>query len=136
MPTTAKIAEIKGKPNKYDGTSKGYGITWYFNVVMDNGDIGQVSRKVEDGLKVGDSITYTVEYNDRNKTNTLKEPKLFGGGGKAPVQSLAAAALASAAQLTGSMIIAGKTNGDDSEVLSDRTIAIAKKYHKWLKENQ
>ncbi len=38
-----------------------FGTTYYHDIVLDNGDQGSIGKKVENGIKPGDSLTYTIE---------------------------------------------------------------------------
>jgi hypothetical protein len=67
MSKTATITEIEAvKPWE----SK-YGTMYGFDIVLDNGDEGQVNKKSSDALKVGDTITYNITPSDYG--NKIKE---------------------------------------------------------------
>lgn len=48
--TTSKVKEIKSV-REYKGDR---GSTWYFTIETESGDKGQIHRRTEDGVKVGD----------------------------------------------------------------------------------
>lgn len=61
--TTSKVKEIKNvKPYERDGKT-----TYYFTIVMENGDEGSIGKKAVDAIKVGDELTYTLEEGQYGK---------------------------------------------------------------------
>ncbi len=74
---TAKVTEIIGEPKKNENT---YGVTYFFKIKLDNGEVGSIGKKKPDAIKVGQTLVYTSE--DSTYGLKFKEvPKAFGGGG-------------------------------------------------------
>lgn len=52
-----------------------FGTTYYHDIVLDNGDQGSIGKKAENGIKVGDTLTYTIEPGSHgNKIKQVFEP--------------------------------------------------------------
>jgi hypothetical protein len=128
--TKSKVKEIK-TVKEFNGDR---GSTWYFTVEMENGDKGQIARKSEAGLKVGQEVTYELDNSGRYMT--LREPKPNTGSyRRGPVTNHAVTALMLSTQIAGANITAGRKaiamNGD----LTQRITGLADGLAKWLKEN-
>lgn len=126
---TAKVKEIKAV-RAWTGGSKPM---WFFTVEMDNGDKGDVTRFQENGLRVGDELTYKIEQSGPNGqyTKLAEERKSgkFGGGGAK--QSNASIALNAATQLAAANVTA---NGSPLKLdeLGPKVLGLADVFHRWL----
>lgn len=133
---TAKIERVVSV-REYEGQ---YGKTFYFNLELDNGDIGSIGKKKQDALKEGDSLTYTLE--ETEKGNKLKEVQQngfsggrnFGGTSRGGNESFA---LSYAKDTICSMISANHLPETvTSTQIADVTCKIADRYLEWLNANK
>jgi hypothetical protein len=71
---TSTVEEV-GAIRSWDGPN---GTVYYHHLLMANGDKGSIGKKTEGAFKIGDSLTYTIELND--KGNKIKEYRENSGG--------------------------------------------------------
>lgn len=133
-----KTSTIKEVMNVREWTGD-RGTVFYFQLEMDNGDIGNIGKKSKDALKVGDSLTYTIEETDKgNKFKPVQQNSFNGGGFKGQPQSkdssfaLSYAKDVTVAMISKDLIPAERMNSTD---IAKGTIHIANEFLKWLKEN-
>ena len=128
--TTSTVKDIK-TVKKFQGER---GVTWYFTVEMDNGDKGQVGKKTEDGLKSGDTLTYTLDKSGRYVR--LKEPSPYGytaGNSRWKTESTAVIALTLAKDImVANLAAGGKTLAMDA-ALGTKMTTFADHLQQWLK---
>ena len=146
---TARIEDVIGV-RKWD---KGqHGPMWYYDLLLDNNERGEIGAKSDDAYHVGQLLTYTAEETDRGfKFKKYWDPNGRNGNGggynktpQAPPASPVAAqrtwgggdgdrnrsfALAYAKDITVALA-AGKQV--DSEAAANRTIEIADRFLAWL----
>lgn len=133
---TAQVEEIL-YIKEYDGK---YGKTFYHEILLSNGDKGEIGKKVSGGVKVGDSITYTLETGEYG--NKIKEVRDFNGNGnggskggysRAPESDkYPSFALSYAKDVVVAMIGTGEIKGKSSAEISAVIMANAEKYLEWL----
>jgi hypothetical protein len=133
---TAKVAEIV-KTRKWDNP-KG-GTVYYSTLKMDNGDFGEIGKKTENAIRIGDELNYTLEPNGdyAAKIKPVFNNSGFGGGGfggRSKQGSSASFALSYAKDL----MIASMPFHQDVSVSQwvDVTVTTATKFQNWLKENE
>ena len=136
---TAVIEDILGT-REWDGPN---GKVFYFDVLMDNEDRGSIGKKSNTALKVGDSLTYTLEVGERgNKIKEFKEGGFNGGyngnGGKPQSRGgNESFSLSYAKDVVCSMLANGYVAKDkNSSQITEVTLAIADKFNNWLNENK
>lgn len=122
--------------------STNYGDLHAYKIILENGDSGEISVKKMDSLQIGESLTYTVEpsqYGPKIKkvspaqTAQPAQPQQATGYAGNSVQRQAASfALSYAKDEIVAMVQAGKTGDSTSEVLAERTLAVANKFYEWL----
>ena len=56
-PKTSRIEDILNINRKENA----YGVTFYYDLVLENGDRGSVGKKSDDAFRVGQQFTYTAE---------------------------------------------------------------------------
>lgn len=142
MTKTAKIEDITGV-REWDGGQNG--TVFYLSLLMDNGDKGSIGKKSKDALKIGDSLTYTIEENERgNKIKEIKENGYngngFNRGGLVKTDESSkfpSFALAYAKDVMCSMVKAGSLpDGAKSTDIAKATTGIADIYLNWLNEHK
>lgn len=127
---TANVTEVRGV-RPWTGKN---GTIFYHDIVLDNGDRGSVGKKREGAIRVGDSLTYTIDA-DRI---TVVNPSTGGAGrfgSSKPAASPSSMALAYAKDLAVAFIAKSDTPAEKMEAVADRVISIATKFDKWIKEN-
>ena len=134
-PKTAKIKKIL-KVRKYDGQ---HGTTYYFTLEMDNGDKGEIGKKNETALNVGDSLTY--ETTEKNGYVHFKEFREQNGSGPrrfapAPSASPAVVALTVAQAITAANIAVSGKPLEMNDALAKRMTDFAGHIETWLKARQ
>lgn len=128
---TSKVKEIKQVRSWNGGKTP----MWFFAVEMENGDKGDVTRFKEDGLRVGDELTYKVEPNG-NYTRLTEEKKNTGrsfGGAVKP--SNASVALQVAGQIAAANISVSDKPVEMAS-LTPRITAMADALYSWLEGKQ
>jgi len=127
--TTSKVKEIK-TVKKFQGDR---GTTWYFTLEMENGDKGQVAKKTEDALKVGDALIYTLDKSGRYVK--LKEPRVTNFarscGDRKPYDNAVIALTLAKDVMVANLAAGGKTLAMNS-VLCNKMTAFAEQLHEWL----
>lgn len=119
-----------------------YGKTYYFQLSMSNGDTGSIGKKKEDALKIGDSLTYTLEEGERG--NKIKEVQQtgysggFNGDGKTTQKSgNESFALSYSKDVICAMVQSGRIpETATSAQITDTILATANKFKDWLNENK
>jgi hypothetical protein len=131
---TAKVKEILQK-RKWDGPN---GTVFYYKLELDNGEIGEIGKKKDNAIHVGEPLTYTSEESDYGlKFKAVTQNGFSGGGFKGGQRgSSASFALSYAKDLTCSMVAAGKTQDLKAVQIAEATIIIACRFRDWLKENE
>lgn len=134
---TAKIERVVSV-REYEGQ---YGKTFYFNLELDNGDIGSIGKKKADALKEGDVLTYTLEETERG--NKIKEALQngFQGGGRGFAGASRGAnesfALSYAKDTVCALIAAGHTPESLTSIqIAETTCKVADIFKKWLDDNK
>jgi hypothetical protein len=109
-------------------------VIYYHVIALDNGDKGSVGKKSRDAVKVGDTLTYTI---DGDKIKQVQQNG-FGGGFKGGQQrgSSASFALSYSKDLMCSIVASGKTADLKALEIADATMIIAGRFKNWLKENE
>lgn len=133
MQKESKIKEILNV-RKWDGGSRG--VTFYFTVLMENGDKGGgLGRKSEDGLKVGDMIKYTIDDSKGHVDfKEIRENKYGGGKGYTP-PSKANLALGYATELAVANIAKSDKPLEMTSALAKKITGVADEFLTWLKAN-
>jgi hypothetical protein len=131
MEKTAKVKEVLSV-REWTGQ---HGTIYFHKIELDNGDIGDIGKKVRDGIKPGDTLTYTIEQTEHGNRIKAVQPQGngFRGGGKSS-GSPASFALSYAKDL----MIASMPFHQDVKVADwvDVTLAAANKFHTFLKERE
>mgnify|MGYP003409221262 CR=1 FL=1 len=70
MPNTSTIKEVLNV-REWSGDK---GTFYYFQLEMDNGDLGTIGKKSKDALKAGDSLTYEIEVTDKATSKPISTP--------------------------------------------------------------
>lgn len=142
---TSRIDEILNE-KPWDGK---HGRVWYYTLVLQNGDRGEIGTKTRDFYKMGDELVYTAENTDHGwklkKFNPDQQQNNYQGGSQGNSQpqqqgqqtprgargSSASFALSYAKDLAVANVAA---NGQpiDMEMLADKVIAAAEKFNSWL----
>jgi hypothetical protein len=130
MAQTSTIKEIKGvKP--WDGK---HGKVYYFNLEMANGDKGEIGKKSETALKIGDPLTYELEVTTRG--NNIKEIKQNGFNGMGAITGRSSSmALAYAKDLAVANIQVSGKPLEMTPALAEKITGIATIFNQWLKAN-
>jgi len=133
---TSKITDITGT-RKWEGER---GTVYYFDLIMENGDVGSIGKKSADALKIGQELRYTAEPGKNGKLNFKEQREYMNGsyrggfgGGRASLQAMA---LAYAKDIVVAQIEAGKTGDVKTSDLADATMKVADKFHAWIKEHE
>lgn len=133
---TSKITDITGT-RKWEGDK---GTVWYFDLVMENGDVGSIGKKSQDALKIGQELRYTSELGKNGRLNfrEYRENNGFSGRGGFGGRSMStqAMALAYAKDLVVAQIEAGKTGELKTDKLADVAMAVADKFNTWIKDHE
>jgi hypothetical protein len=121
------------------------GTVYYHDILMDNGDRGSIGKKTKGALKVGDSLTYVLEENDRgNKIKEFKENGFSGsfngrnngngGGARGGNESFALSYAKDTvvAMMTGGLIQGSVSSGDVAKVVC----TMAETYLDWLNNHK
>lgn len=128
-----KVTEV-GPARKWSSPD-GQRTVYYHAIKLDNGDEGEIGKKNENGVKVGDELNYTLEAGQYGNKIKPVQQQQFGGGGNRQPSSPASFALSYAKDLAVANI-----NKAEAPIpldsLADKVIATADKFNKWLKENQ
>jgi hypothetical protein len=128
---TAKVEDVIQIREWTNPTTKQ--VIYYHVIALDNGDKGSVGKKSRDAVKVGDTLTYTI---DGDKIKQV-QPNGFGGGFRgAPQKSSSASFALSYAK---DIAVANINKSDkplEMYALADKVIATATKFNAWLKENE
>jgi len=128
---TAKIKAIEGI-REWAGPN---GTVYYFKLSMDNGDLGEIGKKKADAVKVGDSLTYTIEATQYgNKFKEVREG--FGAAAGKPKGSLAAFALSYAKDISVAQMEINKNPDITVDMVATKTMGIAKEFLNWMRENE
>jgi hypothetical protein len=133
MPQTSTIKEIRGvKP--WEGT---HGRVYYFSLEMANGDKGEIGKKSETALKVGDSLTYDIEVTGKgNNLREIKQNGFTGNGHHLAGPRSSAMALAYAKDLAVANIqVAGKPL-EMTPALAEKITSVANIFNDWLKQHE
>lgn len=130
--TTAKIQSIEGAPREWEGA---HGKVYFYKLVMDNGDTGEIGKKKPNAFNIGDSLTYTVESGQYgNKLKEVQQNGFRGGNGQSR-GSTASFALSYAKD-----IAVANINKSDKPLemasLAGKVIETAGIFNTWLKENE
>lgn len=132
---TAKVKEVLQK-RKWDGPN---GTVFYYKLELDNGDIGEIGKKKDNAIHVGETLTYTAEESDYGlKFKAVQQSNGFGGGGfrgGAQKGSTASFALSYAKDLAIANM-AKTTEPLPLDQLANKIIATAGVFQKWMKENE
>ena len=150
---TSRIDDVLNE-KQWDGK---HGRVWYYTLVLDNGDKGEIGTKTRDSYSIGDTLNYTLENTDHGyklkratkeqmesaglseapKSNGQPNPqptvKNFGGRG-----SEASFALSYAKDHLGkAMEYQGKAEGDPISInqWTEAVLVTAAKFNQFLKEN-
>jgi len=126
---TAKIKAIEGI-REWAGPN---GTVYYFKLSMDNGDLGEIGKKKADAVKVGDTLTYTVEPTQYG--NKFKEVREGFGAAAKPKGSLAAFALSYAKDISVAQMEINKDPKVTIDMIATKTMGIAKEFLNWMREN-
>ena len=128
---TAKIKAIEGV-REWPGPN---GTVYYFKLSMDNGDLGEIGKKKADAVKVGDTLTYTIEASQYGtKFKEVREG--FGTPAGKPKGSLAAFALSCAKDISVAQMEINKNPDVTIDMIATKTMGIAKEFLAWLRENE
>lgn len=132
---TAKVEKV-GEHIREWQNPKG-GSIYYHEIVLDNGDFGSIGKKQPHGIKVGDELTYTIEYDDRGNKIKAVQPQFngggySGGGAKRGAQgSPSSFALSYAKDLAVASI--EKSDGPiDFAAYTDKILTTAESFHAWM----
>jgi hypothetical protein len=132
MEKTSTVQEV-GTINRWDGPK---GTVFYHNILLENGDRGSIGKKAEGAIKIGDKLTYTIEFDDRgNKIKEVREP-FNGGAAKGFRGSNASFALAYAKDICVANIAKAETPIPMDHALAQRVLTIASEFKQWLGENE
>jgi hypothetical protein len=129
---TAKVEDVI-QIRKWESPDKSR-VMFYHVIALDNGDKGSVGKQTEGAIKVGDSLTYTI---DGDKIKEVRQNGFGGGGfrGGRSQGSPASFALSYAKDLAVANI--GKSDKPlEMDGLADKVIATAVKFHTFLKERE
>lgn len=129
---TSTIDEI-GSINRWDGPN---GTVFYHTILLANGDKGSIGKKTENAFARGDSLTYTIEHNEKgNKIREYREQpnaqagQSNGHGGGQPRSggqgSCASFATAYSKDVYVAMIAAGLAKPESTALAADAIIALA-----------
>lgn len=130
---TAKVRNIENI-RKWAGP---HGTIWFHEIMLDNGDQGSIGKKKENGIAVGDEITYTIEASEHgNKIKQVFNPEANGvsGGQRSSRGSSASFALSYAKDV---MVAAMPFHQEIStNQMIEATLVAATKFNNWMKENE
>lgn len=143
---TGRVVEVI-PARSWDGP---HGTVYYSKIQFDNGDVGEIGKKSENAVRIGDVITYTIdagqygnkikEVRDNNGGGSPASGNGNGGGRSWPTEAekWPSFSLAYAKDTVVGMLSTGneKLKGMSSEQVAQATIAIADKYLDWLKSHQ
>jgi hypothetical protein len=130
---TSKVHEII-EVREWKG---GHGTVFFHKLKMDNGDIGEIGKKVDNAFRVGDELTYEIEPTQFGNKFKVPQPA-FGGGngfGGAKKGSTASFALSYAKDLAVANIAVNNAPIEMAS-LATKIIATATTFQNWLKENE
>lgn len=141
---TSRIDDVLNE-KVWDGK---HGRVWYYTIVLDNGDRGEIGTKTQDFYKIGDTLTYTAEHDERGtkfkKFNPDQQGNNYGGGngqqahsqpaGNAPRTSRGSSASFALSYAKDLAVANVAANGQpiEMEALADKVIAAAEKFNAWL----
>jgi hypothetical protein len=131
---TARVADVI-EVKSWNGPN---GTIWFHKIELDNGEIGEIGKKQENGIKVGDTLTYTAEQGQYGLKFKAVQANGFGGGGfkgGGSRGSTASFALSYAKDLA----VANVNKSDrplEMDALAAKIISVAAKFNAWLKENE
>ena len=123
---TAKVTDV---PTIREWKSPEGRSIYYHTVVLDNGDKGSVGKKTSGAIKEGDTLNYTI---DGDKIKEVFQNNGFGGFKGGQRGSSASFALSYAKDL----VSAGHVKLDTIKDMTEATIAVANRFHSWLKEHE
>lgn len=135
MTKTAIVKEVTGiKP--WNGPN---GTVWFHRIILDNDEEGEIGKRQENGIKVGDTLTYTSEQGQYGlKFKEVRENN-FNGGGRGNgggSKSTSAFALSYAKDICVANIqVAGKPLEMTPE-LAQRVTKVAEIFQGWLKQHE
>lgn len=145
---TARIEDVLNE-KPWDGK---HGRVWYYTLVLDNGDKGEIGTKTRDSFSINDSLTYTVEDTDHGRKLKKVNPEYDGqqgGGGSQQQQQQAAPArnfgggrgseasfaLSYAKDFIGKAMEVRKTDEVSVNQWVEAVLVTADKFNRFLKEN-
>lgn len=115
-----------------------HGTIFYHKIELDNGDIGEIGKKSEGAVKVGDSITYEItatEYG--NKIKQIQPQNGFNGGGfKGQSRGSSASFALSYAKDLAVANIAANNAPLALDAIAEKVLTTATRFNQWLKENE
>jgi hypothetical protein len=127
---TAKVEDVIQIREWTNPTSQQ--VIYYHVIALDNGDKGSVGKKSRDAVKVGDTLTYTI---DGDKIKEVFQGNGFRGGFKAPSGSPASFALSYAKDIAVANINKSEKQLE-MDALADKVISAATKFHSWLEAHK
>ena len=130
---TAKVKQIVQK-RKWDGPN---GTVFYYKLEMDNGEVGEIGKKKDNSIHVGETLTYTSEDSDYGKKFKAVQQNGFGGNGFRGGKSSGSPA-SFALSYAKDVMVAAMPLHPDVKVSEwvDVTISAANKFHNFLKERE
>lgn len=130
---TAKVTEILQR-RKWEGP---HGTVYYYKLEMDNGEIGEIGKKKDNAIHVGESLTYTSEDGDWGLKFKAVQENSNGFGGKGAYGSRGSSASFSLSYSKDLMIAAMPLHPEiPVSQWVDVTITTATKFQNWLKANE
>ena len=129
---TGKVIEILGVKEH----TNEHGTTFYHKLKLDNGDVGQIGKKIQNAFAKGDELTYTLEAGRYGDNIKEIKPNAPNGHRVQTRSSCASFALAYAKDLAVAQLTAKPDVNVTLEQIATKTITIAKQFLTFLKENE
>jgi hypothetical protein len=129
---TAKVESV-GQHIREWPNPKG-GSIYYHEIVLDNGDHGSIGKKQPHGIKVGDEITYTIEYDDRGNKIKAVQPQFNGGfqGGAKRAQGSPASFALSYAKDLAVAVLERPNNTLTLDDVAPQILGVAERFNDWM----